>query len=385
TLIPAGSTQQFVLQNYLGCDSVLTVSVMGLPPAASTLQIQLCPGDTFPYQGSILQIGDSQAFTLQSMAGCDSVVTVVVSGLPSTSETIAVEICPGTFYRFDGVDILPGETLEFTYANSQGCDSTILVSVGAFPDVVFDLGVQASCANSGTGQLTVENPAGGLQPFQYSLDGTSFQQELTFSGLLPGDYTVWLEDANGCLFEGAAAVPALEPLVVELNAVPLPCDSGGVLLAPLVGGDQTALNYQWSTGQQIPAITVYNPGMYWVEVRNSCDVLKREVEVNWADSDAAPSFVYLPNVFAPLSTDPDNARFHPHFASGLRLLNYKLEVYDRWGNLMFRSRDTDEGWTGPFRDHDMQPAVFVWLLSVDIDYCGRIRHLRLEGDVTVVR
>jgi gliding motility-associated-like protein len=69
----------------------------------------------------------------------------------------------------------------------------------------------------------------------------------------------------------------------------------------------------------------------------------------------------------------------------LQLLNYKMEIFDRWGNLMFRTEDTQEGWTGPFRSEDMQPGVYVWTLRVDVEYCGRLRSVQLEGDVTIVR
>ena len=90
-------------------------------------------------------------------------------------------------------------------------------------------------------------------------------------------------------------------------------------------------------------------------------------------------------VFAPLSFDPDNAQFRPYFVPGLQLYNYRFEIFDRWGNLMFRTEDTEAGWRGPFRAEDMQPAVFVWYLLVDIDYCGRVRQVLRKGDVTIVR
>ena len=91
------------------------------------------------------------------------------------------------------------------------------------------------------------------------------------------------------------------------------------MLAPLVGGDLTGLNYHWSTGDQTPTIVVYIPGIYTVEVQNVCETLSGEVVVRWQDVDPDYPFVYVPNVFAPLSFDPDNAQFHPYFAPGLTL------------------------------------------------------------------
>ncbi len=385
TVMQPGQTQQFTLQNYLGCDSVVTVTVSALPTPTSTLPVSLCPGETFTYQGVGLQTGQSQQFTLQNAIGCDSLVTVTVTALTTSAETQTVTICPNETFLYAGVALKPGETHDFHFTNSEGCDSTVTVVVAAFPEATFKLAMSPACTNGGNGSLAVQNPAGGLPPYRYSLDGTAFQDELEFHNLKPGAYTVWLEDSNGCLFQRDTTVPARLPLNLTLDAAELPCDSGGVQLNPVVSGDSTSLVYLWSTGAKTPAITVYDPGPVWVEVSNLCETLRRDVDVEWAGLGTGFSYVYVPNVFAPLSTDPDNAVFRPYFAPGLTLRNYKFEVYNRWGNLMFRTHDTADGWTGPFRQQDMQPGVYVWYLVVDAVFCGKERHLRLEGDVTIVR
>jgi hypothetical protein len=122
----------------------------------------------------------------------------------------------------------------------------------------------------------------------------------------------------------------------------------------------------------------------WVEVTNQCETVRRESQVKWADF-ADKSLVYVPNVFAPRSTHPENYHFRPYFADGLQILRYDFIVADRWGNLLFQSADPEAAWEGPFRAEDMQPAVFVWYLEADIQWCGQTQRIRLKGDVTVVR
>ncbi|MEQ1747518.1 MAG: hypothetical protein ABMA02_18960, partial [Saprospiraceae bacterium] len=385
TVLQAGQTQDFVLQNHLGCDSVVTVTVITLPVPTSSVQAGACPGETFTYEGTALPVGASQQFTLTSALGCDSIVTVTVSALPTTTETKIVTICPDETYTFDGAMLRPGEQRTFTYTNSAGCDSIIVVRVLAFPTATFNLNTKASCSSAKTGSLTVLGPTGGLPPYRYSLNGTAFQDSLVFANLAPGAYTVWLEDSNGCLFEQSANIPALAPLTVELNGAELPCSAEPVQLAPLVGGDPTGLAYQWNTGEQTPAIAVNLPGLYAVEVHNVCETVRREVRVQWAGVARDYPFAYVPNVFAPDSYHPDNAEFRPQFVPGIQLSNYRFEVFDRWGNQMFSTNDTEAGWRGPFRSQDMQPAVFVWYFSVDISYCGRVQRVFRKGDVTVVR
>ncbi|MFN0013992.1 MAG: hypothetical protein ACKVU2_05535, partial [Saprospiraceae bacterium] len=385
TVLQAGQTQDFVLQNQLGCDSVVTVTVVALPIPTGTEQAGACPGEAFIYQGTALFAGTTQLFTLTSALGCDSIVTVTVSALPTTTETRVVTICPNETYTFDGATLRPGELRTFTYTNSAGCDSIIIVRVLAFPTATFNLNTKASCSNAKTGSLTVLGPNGGLPPYRYSLNGTAFQDSLVFANLAPGAYTVWLEDSNGCLFEQSANIPVIAPLTVELDGAELPCSAEPVLLAPLVGGDPTGLAYQWNTGEQTPAIAVNLPGLYAVDVHNVCETVRREVRVQWAGVAEDYSFAYVPNVFAPDSYHPDNAEFRPQFVPGLQLSNYRFEVFDRWGNQMFSTDDTQSGWRGPFRSQDMQPAVFVWYFTVDLSYCGRVQRVFRKGDVTVVR
>ncbi len=386
TPIPAGSSQTFTLQGANGCDSLLTVIVAEIPLTSSVLRVGTCPNQPFVYQGIALPAGTVQDFVLTSSQGCDSVVTVVVSVLPTSMDTLRVTVCPGESFSFGGTALPAGQTRTFVFTNSVGCDSAIVVQVSAHPTATFSVQAQSSCANSGTGGLAISQPSGGQPPYQYALNNENYQNEPYFTNLFPGPYLLQLKDANGCVFEQPAEVPALAPLLVALDQQALlPCSASGTLLAPAVSGTLAGLTYQWSTGAQTPQIEVFVPGVYTLEVSNVCERVRREVHVHWEKERPDFEFFYIPNVFAPEANDPDNSQFRPYFIPGLSLSNYRLEIFDRWGNLVFRTQDPQEGWRGPFRSAEMQPAVFVWHLSVEVDYCGRLRQIVRIGDVTLVR
>ncbi len=45
-----------------------------------------------------------------------------------------------------------------------------------------------------------------------------------------------------------------------------------------------------------------------------------------------------------------------------------------------------DSWDGIFRGQHMEPGVYVWYLTADVDVCGRRNVSMLnKGDVTIVR
>jgi hypothetical protein len=76
------------------------------------------------------------------------------------------------------------------------------------------------------------------------------------------------------------------------------------------------------------------------------------------------------------------------FMPGIQVLSYKMEVFDRWGNLVARSTDSDNGWDPreSIRKQNMAAtAVYIWWLTAEVEWCGRQIKVQRKGDITVVR
>ncbi len=384
--IAPGDSAVFVLPaGVLSCDTIITVKVNELPASASSLDVGVCPGELFAYQGAMLPAGTVKNFILKNYVGCDSVVTVTVKQLQTSSGLVDVDACPGTTYNYNGVNIPAGTSQDFHLTGFEGCDSTVTVAVNAFPLASFAVQEENSCQTTPTGSLAVSGAAGGLPPYRYSLDGVSFQDSSMFTTLPAGDYTVFLEDSNGCLFEEEATIATFERLSAGLPDGVLPCDSPQVQMAVIVNNNGFGLNFKWSNGETAPLATFSDAGPVWVEITDHCETVHLDAAVNWADNDNGANLMYVPNVIAPASTDPDNSEFRPFFQPNLTMLSYQLEVFDRWGNKMFSSKDPALGWRGLYRSNSTPPGVYVWYVKAKAMYCGRERELYFEGDVTVVR
>jgi PKD repeat protein len=381
-----GDVATFILSSVItGCDSVVTVSVLPLAASTGTLNVSACPGSSYNYNGLNIPAGSTQQITLVNAVGCDSVLTVNVAERAVAFTTLEVVVCPGASYDYFGTPVPAGATRTFVLVGYEGCDSTVTLVVNAYPALQFKVQTTASCPGSPTGALNINNISGGTPPYLFALDGGVYQTAQLFDTLSAGAYTLSVEDSNGCVFEQEASVSALPPLEVTLTDALLPCDTAAVVLRPLIGNLSGGLSFQWWNGAVSPEVSVTDIGNVWVEVSNQCETVRRDAKVVWADSEGILSYVYVPNVVAPQAENPANALFKPNFIPGVQVLSYTFAVFDRWGDKMFETRQTSEGWDTWARSKEMQPGVMVWYLEAKVAYCGREIVIKKEGDVTVVR
>lgn len=66
--------------------------------------------------------------------------------------------------------------------------------------------------------------------------------------------------------------------------------------------------------------------------------------------------MFLPNVFTP-DGDGLNDRF---VAKGPKVFNFELEVYSRWGVLIFTTTDNFNGWDGRINDRDAPEGTYIY-------------------------
>jgi len=74
---------------------------------------------------------------------------------------------------------------------------------------------------------------------------------------------------------------------------------------------------------------------------------------------------FIPNTFTP-DGNKFNETFKPIFTSGFDPLDYKLEIFNRWGELIFVSNDANYGWDGTYGASKIKFApegAYVWKIS----------------------
>ena len=382
--LQAGQTQDFILKAANGCDSIVTLVVKAYSNASSALSVKVCAGSFYSYQGVNVPAGSTQDFVLQTIHGCDSIVAISVQSIPTTNKTVSVQLCPGETYDYQGNALSPGN-YTYQFQGYEGCDSTVYLNITASPALSFSLSAEASCPNKASGSIAVQQLNGNSAPYAFSLDGIQFQDAPAFTAQYAGWFTVLVRDSYNCIFKDSIQVDALPPLVASLPNGILACDSSSIALTPIVQGNLNQVQFKWWNGATEAITRATEAGTVWVDVRNACETKHVEAQIQWADVADDFSYAYLPNIFMPEAQDVRNASFRPIFVEGIQVQQYRLEIYDRWGNLIFQTKQADLGWEGTLKSKIIEPGVFVWILKADIWYCGRLIHMNRSGDVTIMR
>lgn len=95
-----------------------------------------------------------------------------------------------------------------------------------------------------------------------------------------------------------------------------------------------------------------------------------------------PSDVFTPNAFRPDSEIPENRVFLP-FTLGVDPAWYHLTIFNRWGEIVFESKNLEDKWDGTLKNgHDAPMGNYVW--KADYNDIQGFRHQR-KGQVVLVR
>lgn len=95
-----------------------------------------------------------------------------------------------------------------------------------------------------------------------------------------------------------------------------------------------------------------------------------------------PEFTfYIPNAFTPTRDDGINDKF---FGKGVGIVDYQIWIFDRWGNMVFNTKDINEGWDGKANKGQevAQQDVYAWKVKLK-DVFGKYHNY--IGTVTIVK
>jgi gliding motility-associated-like protein len=262
----------------------------------------------------------------------------------------------------------PGTSYTVTASNGS-CSSTVsslfnIAESNSF-NVVENINPATCDAFDGTISLST---LGGIAPFSYNWSGGVSTTNI-LSNIAAGNYSVIITDQNGCSVAENYLVPQINTFDFDVFPAFYSITSGETVQFNANG----AISYSWSPSSSLNCNDCPNPiakptenTIYMIigENSNGCiDTVYASVSVK------GDNFLYVPNTFTP-DGDEFNNVFIPCLSDSFDPQSYTLLIFNRWGELIFETKDLNEGWNGTYNGKLQQKGVYTWeilLKTKDLD------------------
>ena len=148
-------------------------------------------------------------------------------------------------------------------------------------------------------------------------------------------------------------------------------------VSPLVPGN----TYNWVPNTGLSCDTCPNPvaspsvtTSYYITITDSEGCSK----IDTATIDVGCNTLFVPDAFSPNNDGQNDVLY----VRGDCIKTMDFVVYDRWGNKVFESNSTSQGWDGKYKDQPMSTGTYAYYLSV-LTYDGN--SITKKGNVALVR
>jgi gliding motility-associated-like protein len=136
------------------------------------------------------------------------------------------------------------------------------------------------------------------------------------------------------------------------------------------------MRWLWSTGEKTSSINITSPGSYWATlIVDGCTATDT---INVKED----CFIDVPNAFSP-NGDGINDYFLPRPLLARGLATFKMTVYNRWGQTVFETDQTEgRGWDGKINGLEQPEGVYVFVVDATFIDGQKEKH---QGNVTLLR
>jgi gliding motility-associated-like protein len=297
-------------------------------------------------------------------------------------------------------NVNPQNTTLYTVVVQDGCETppenaSVTISTFAVPQILIDADVREGCEpvevifNNNTDPALLVSTIWDFGNGQTMTGNGTASQQLYPD---PGCYDVYAEitTVNGCIADITMSnyICVYEMPVADFNYEPSNPDMINSDLQ-FYNNSTGGIYYDWTFGDGNTAAS-FNPSNSYPEIGNQTYQVQLSVSTDYGCVDVATEYVtvdeviqfYVPNTIT-VNSDGFNEKFTPIFMTGFDPLGYKLQIFDRWGTLMFESQDVNTGWDGTYQDIIVEDAVYVWKIDFRENQTD-ITH-RHFGHVTVLK
>ncbi|MBD3750278.1 MAG: tandem-95 repeat protein [Sphingobacteriales bacterium] len=186
--------------------------------------------------------------------------------------TLPYSVTWNTGATSENINNLTAGTYSYTAIDGNGC--TINNSITLTEPIALNLleSHSAISCQGGISDVTL-TASGGVAPYQYSINGSSYQSAATFTGLTAGTYTFYVKDGNDCLETLSLTIAEPAALSLSESHTSILCQGSTSDLTLTTSGGTGA--YQYSKDavnyQSNPTFTGLTAGAYTFYVKDGND------------------------------------------------------------------------------------------------------------------
>jgi gliding motility-associated-like protein len=340
--------------------------------------------------------------------------TVTVNPVPTLGVNNAT-ICAGDIATLSAIVNLPsgtftwgnppvagGSSLSITPLNNtsitvnytlNGCNSlpaTSAITVKPLPIATFTSNVTEGCVPLSV-TFTADDPTNTdyIWTTSNSLNGNGSNATINFQS--SGDFNVSLTtNLNGCIVTQTANN------YIQVDNYPIASFSSSVLVfseqnqfVQFENNSIGAASYSWSFGDG-QVSTLENPDHIFLSTDQGATILLTAISLHGCTDTVSfdipfdPGLIYyIPNSFTP-DGDMFNQTFNPIFSSGADPYNFTMNIYNRWGEVIFETHDISIGWDGSYgMGTKCEPGTYTY--EIIMKFPNIDERKRIHGSVNLIR
>lgn len=247
--------------------------------------------------------------------------------------------------------------------SKDGCVYRDSIDLIVKPLPVVNLGDDTTLCEDQTLLLDAQNPGSAYLWQNNSTDET-------YSVTKNGTYFVKVT-TNGCAASDTTQIDYLLRPRFTLGPDKRICTGQEIVLNPGLNN----VSYVWQNGSTSPVLTVNDIGLYYVNAINRCGATRDSILITKGICD-----LYVPSGFTP-NNDGKNDLFKA--VGNPTLKEFRLTVYNRWGEIIFDTKDKNYGWDGRYKNIFQPNDTYVWVIKYWKS--DELKPQMLKGTVNLIR
>ena len=263
--------------------------------------------------------------------------------------------------------ILPAK-YSYTVTDAAGCFQKGSAEVLATDSIrISELITPIKCSKTNSASIKL-NVSGGTRPYNISLNGAPFSNDVFFEKLAAGKYLIALIDSNGCTAQRQFEISERLPMELFIPKDTAIFSGDTVWVTPKYINNQGSVKFNWlpNSGDLVICDSCKFTGLF---PKTSTTYQIRAVDSAGCIAQSTINVkvvrrneIHVPSGFSP-NNDGQNDLLVIFGTKGAEI--ERFEIFDQWGELLYLSNyhpvnDTNFGWDGTFNGATMPNGTYIW-------------------------